>query len=189
MNLATTLTEPIGKKSDLLRCFMQELIDAKTIHAYRVDLNQQTILSETPEERIVRIAKGATFTPIDDIGNEYLKVVLEDTTTQTHYHFHAVDTQIFGEIEEPFEHFLRKGPPPESHYTFLRRLGKDFDKTQAGEAYQYPDGGLHIPEHMITGKLVIDYKVTPREHAEQGSYTLEGETDPLFQRIIQFLKR
>ena len=63
--------ENVGKSSYVMRGFFEDLIGKGELIAYLVEVDKQTVVTDTEEEIIVRRTKGATLTSVNEL-REYL---------------------------------------------------------------------------------------------------------------------
>jgi hypothetical protein len=132
-----------------------------------VDVNRETVLSETPTEKTVRIQKGPALEAAEDIDGKRT-YFLQDTTTGVRY---------FVKIRSP--HFI----PTVS----ISKLAEGIELGSIGpERYQNYEG-LDISRRQMAAYLLMSASSEP-ENFGNVMVTIEGEQDPLIDGFHELVR-
>ncbi len=168
--LAEIVNENVGKNSSDMRYFFQKLIEQKDINLYSLEVNKKTVLKDDEDEQVISVKKGATLIPTDKI-KEYQPFILEDVITKNQYYISLSSeggmVPLDGEQDIYYTCVIEK---------LLPRI--DFRKIDVIR------NGL--PNELVSSKLVINY--TQSDYGDKGKLTVDGELDPLFTKICDYVR-
>lgn len=183
-NLSEVLKENIGRSSYEMRQFFQGKITDGELKAYSIDFNRKKIMKDNENEKIIRIRKGATLTPLEKLS-EYRPALLEDPKTGTRY---KLDIGTRGGM------FFNDGDSQTIyHQCVLEKLVNGFDFRKVFTKNYF--NGILIPGDMISAKLFVAYNEDWESSGESdyisgksGSLVVEGEMDALFEKVCEFVR-
>lgn len=175
----------IGRSSYEMSYFFQDLVDKKELFAYSVKIDKEVVDLDTVDERIARTIKGASLESVKKLEERGITFV-EDSKTRTMYN---LDIGSYGGM------FTDDGDSQTVyHHCNVERLVKDYDIKRISE------GGfgsrVAIPSDMISARLRMSYDEDwegseysgDRVVGTRNNLIVEGESDKLFKKVIQFVK-
>ena len=175
--------ENVGKSSYVMRGFFEDLIGKGELIAYLVEVDKQTVVTDTEEEIIVRRTKGATLTSVNEL-REYLGGhIVEDSGTHVKYNLDigCRGGMFFNDGESQIMY----------HHCVLERLTEELDLRRIKGKSALSDSEISIPKEFVSARLRVDYDEDHEgSHIERirRSLIVEGEADELFKRFIEYLR-
>lgn len=189
--LAEIVRENVGKNSNAMRQFFQQMVKRRELKAYCVEVNKRIVEKDTEDEEVVRTRKGATLTPTEKL-REYQPVIIEDPETGVMYN---LDIGCRGGM------FFDDGDSQTIyHHCVLERIAQRFDprkvadRTSFGDSGSFKDG-ISIPREMVTARLRVSYDENWESGGEMDyiagtrmGLVVEGKRDDLFNRVCEFVR-
>ena len=189
--LAELVREHIGKGSDHMVRFFQRMVKDGELNAYSVQIDRTTVDKDTEDEKVIRIKKGATLTPITELGKSK-HIFVEDVESEVMYNFCA---------DSWGGHVFEDGPQTSQtkyHFCALERLAQGFDlrKIKGKPSCIGPVGSdIDFPEGVVVSRLRINYKEDWQSGSDsdyftgsKGDFSVEGEMDGLFEKVCEFVR-
>ena len=176
-----TIKDRFYKDPYEVKFFFQRLINGKELQAYSFGINKEIIEKDTVDEKVIRIIKGVTLEPTNNI---------DLYSPSGSYFFEDPIIGIKYIIEMDFHSSNSHSRYSKSEYgnCRIRRLVKnpDLRKLEITSFRQ-----LDIPKGMIDGILNYAWTDKIREyiyHEKLGHLTSEGEQDKLFKKFCEFVR-
>lgn len=162
--------------------FLQGLIDRKIILSYTADINKTIVEEEDEKEKVVRIIKGASLTPISSIPypsstHPYFFQFAEDKRFYVSDEDYRSSHSSFEDEEFSYGHFKLTSLCQDAR---LERIGK--------KSYDHFD----IPKELIQGTLYYHWTHEKREgkdYKKRGTLEVDVEDDIFFSILTEFLSQ
>jgi hypothetical protein len=164
-----------GKPTYSVVSFFQEMLSVGDLLAYTIESSREEVVWDTYEEKIVRTIKGPILNPTEKL-EEDRRFILEDFKTHSRY---ILSTSSEGGT------FDSDGENTIYHNSLITKLSENVGSRETREGLLVliaPKEG----ESNETTKLRIYYETG--QFSSSGGFTLEGETDELFDRAMEFLR-
>ena len=173
-----------SKANSSIECFINEMIKRGELKAYSPHIDQRSLEREDDEERVIKIKKGLSLTPIEKVG-PYRPHIIEDLSTGNKYHLFMGGYG--GEITEDGNQTIYDN-------CLIEKL-KDPDFRKIRDIMG--GGRLGIPDEMVSLRIRTSYSTkfevlldvdVPVSH--RGSVNVEGkeESDSFFIKFYKFLQ-
>lgn len=174
------LKKNCGKNTYKMRNFFQRLVDQGVLEVFLVEFDHETLLQEDKNSKIVKITKGASLISCFELRNSFKNhFIIRDPGTETKYFLNFSSYGGIIDIE---------GDQTIYHCTTLKRIADNFETRDIKK--NGPDDNPSVPQEFIVARLEVSYNDKDDISQSSGFFKtedVEGETDPLFEKVRKFV--
>lgn len=179
ISLSNILTEQVGRSNDNIRSFIQGLVDNNEFVAYTIKKDRQVVESENELEKVVRIIKGISLTPVNVLDKYNDAFILENADTK-----YVLKFIHYGGVIDDLQ--------SDYNITIIDRLSESPDLQRFRLPTALASSPVEVPSEFITAEMSVsfttDYEYGKAVVVSGQNFTIRGETDPLFERVHEFIK-